>query len=194
MQKNSVKFYPKEIARFYVVPLFIKDISREFARPMKEGLVIYLPRIEVKKEDFIPHKWGATVATLGRHYPSNEVVHITEEELNPTRLIFYCERTESIYCPIALNRYRTSAFEFLRHVRFTETIVEKDGRMVLVNDEKDEFKIDLLHGIIAGGLVNGMYFHSYSSPFSEFPKMLSPGKRFPYSKTHEKKTTTARRE
>lgn len=107
------------------VPRYMRDIAREFCRPMIFNNNIYLPDIkfvnsygESAADLFSPikdtlMKWEYTITKLGC-----DVVSIETEAPRPVPISFYDSTSQEIWMAKQLPEWRLEAFLYLRHLKY----------------------------------------------------------------------------
>nr|QXV86424.1 coat protein [Partitiviridae sp.] len=107
------------------VPRFVRDIAREFCRPMYFNNNIYIPELEFKEglacyyadlfkniKDILP-TWDYAMKRL-----ECEIVEICAEAPSPVPISFFDPYSQEIWMAKQLPEWRLEAFLYLRHLKY----------------------------------------------------------------------------
>lgn len=167
------------------VPRFMRDVAREFARPMEFGNCIYLPDLKYfRSHKSVISMFAAIGETTMSHWieamknTTFEMVNIIPEIIRPVPLSFYVKHRDEIYSTGQLSDWRVDAVSQLRHIHWTDKESIQEPKVL----QPYELYETTLSGRYVGTVACYVYtltgMHNYSS--------LDALVRFPTESVHSK--------
>jgi hypothetical protein len=144
MGKQIVPSYTRDLCEIFLVPRNVRDIFREYCRPMSDRGVIYIPEIDhvLPKTGTSPYdlcgldnirvfKIHTMMRNLAEGRPTLSMVHVSSEALADVAVSLYHSDDKYYWHAKQLPDWRLKSFYLLRHFRFAQ---KSDDATISSND------------------------------------------------------------
>lgn len=142
------------------LPMFLRDVIREYCRPVLFGAAVCIPvpksaTIDLMKSPYDAFdinvqtiaRWNALWTQHMKGYASS-LVHLEREVLKPARLMIYSKQYDLIYSTSnKFNDWRYDSFSILKHIRFNSAFEEDMANVIEKKDMDKKFRKSLIAGV-----------------------------------------------